>query len=176
LLSARGGYEVAPAELAQRLIDLQWSYRALEGVTILGGEPFDQSLALAEALHEARATGLSTVVYSGHTYESLRETAGPAGALLDETDVLVDGPFLPDLHDPALIWRGSSNQRILPLTGRYSTADLQRAAETQGRSVFMSATTGPRGDVLVSGAQDRTNALIQRTLARELAHATGSRP
>lgn len=176
LLSSHGGYEVEAAALAARLVELQWSYRELEGVTILGGEPFDQPLALAAALRESRAAGLSTLVYSGHTYEALLRSGDDAQVLLEETDVLVDGPFLPEFHDPELIWRGSSNQRILALTSRYSDDDLRRAADTQGRALFMTSSGGAgRGDVLVSGAQDRTIATSQRRLARSIARVTGAR-
>ena len=53
--------------------------------------------------------------YSGYTYESLfkDETRRPC---LDYIDTLVDGPFVQSLFDPALSFRGSSNQRILHLS------------------------------------------------------------
>ena len=53
--------------------------------------------------------------YSGYRYEQL-EAGVPdeaARALLDATDVLVDGPFVQALHSHDLQWRGSRNQRLI---------------------------------------------------------------
>lgn len=51
-------------------------------------------------------------VYSGFTYEEIvREPA--MKALLEQCDVLVDGPFDARLRDVTLTWRGSSNQRVI---------------------------------------------------------------
>src|SRR5439155_5479371 len=128
LLSAKGGYEVAAGELIARLIELGHNYSELEGVTVLGGEPFDQARGLAEVLSQVRPRGLSTMVYTGHVFEELQRRGDPdAGALLASTDLLVDGPFIDALHDERLIWRGSTNQRVVRLTGRYAQADLDAA-------------------------------------------------
>ena len=53
--------------------------------------------------------------YSGYRYEQL-EAGAPdeaARALLDATDVLVDGPFIQALHSHDLQWCGSRNQRLI---------------------------------------------------------------
>ena len=56
----------------------------------------------------------SVWVYSGFTYDEIM--ADPQKkALLDVCDVLVDGPFVDDLKDPGLYFRGSSNQRVIDL-------------------------------------------------------------
>lgn len=89
-----------------------------EGLTISGGEPFLQAEALAELIRTVRRKrDLGVIVYTGYRYEEL--LADPAArALLEETDLLIDGPYVKELDDGKSL-RGSSNQRVIPLTERY---------------------------------------------------------
>jgi anaerobic ribonucleoside-triphosphate reductase activating protein len=91
---------------------------ALEGITLLGGEPFDQALRVAGLAAAAARRGLSVMTFTGYRYEELRERAD-AAALLAATDLLVDGPYLRDQPDHHRPWAGSTNQRFLALTPRY---------------------------------------------------------
>lgn len=88
----------------------------LDGLTLSGGEPFEQPgpcLLLAEA---AKGLGLSVWVYSGYTYEQLRGMTDPAVAgLLAVCDVLVDGRFVLAQRSLDLDFRGSGNQRLVDL-------------------------------------------------------------
>ncbi len=166
LLDAAGGTLVPAAELARVLLRKAADYPEAEGVTVLGGEPFDQASALTEVLTPVRAAGLSVMIYSGHCLEQLQASAD-AGVhlLLGLCDLLVDGPFVDDLYDPSLLWRGSRNQRVLRLSGRYSQADLDAAMARQGRSVWVSQ--APAGDVQASGAQSPKGAgSLRRTAAK----------
>lgn len=100
-----------------------------QGVTVSGGEPFEQAAASAEIARHAHDLGLNVWTYTGYRYEdltALTEDAAasprlaavdPAGAaaLLNATDVLVDGPFVQALHSYQLTWRGSSNQRLIDI-------------------------------------------------------------
>lgn len=90
-----------------------------EGITFSGGEPFLQAEALAEVAKVARQLGLSVQCWTGYTLEELRAPNAPhqAVALLQEIDVLIDGRFEQD--QPSAPMRGSVNQRIYFLTGRY---------------------------------------------------------
>ncbi|MDI9470202.1 MAG: 4Fe-4S single cluster domain-containing protein [Bacillota bacterium] len=110
-----GGRVHTVAELAGR-------YRAhgsLDGITFSGGEPFLQPgplATLAAAIHEA---GGSVISYSGHVYEALLEKAKSCpdtARLLAATDLLIDGPYVESLRSLELPCRGSSNQRLIPLT------------------------------------------------------------
>lgn len=88
-----------------------------DGVTVLGGEPFDQPRALATIARELKRRGQHLTVYTGHTLEQLRERADPdVDEVLSTTDLLIDGPFVRELAQGAGEWRGSTNQRIIPLT------------------------------------------------------------
>ncbi|MCC6178381.1 MAG: radical SAM protein [Chloroflexi bacterium] len=113
---ATGGMLVPVDRVADALLDPSFER---DGVTILGGEPFAQPdglLALVEALR-ARACD-HIVCYSGFTYGELRRRVqqSPAiGRVLDEIDMLIDGPFVAGLADGAGPWTGSANQRVLTL-------------------------------------------------------------
>lgn len=89
----------------------------LDGITITGGEPFEQAAACAELANYAHRAGLNVWVYTGYRYDYLRHNRR-ATALLDETDVLVDGPYIQELRTLELPWRGSSNQRLIYLNDK----------------------------------------------------------
>ena len=86
----------------------------LDGITLSGGDPFLQPvpcLALAEGAHKI---GLNVWTYTGYTWEALWEENAPEKiALLKETDVLVDGPFLLAERSLELRFCGSRNQRLI---------------------------------------------------------------
>jgi len=117
-----------PEELVARVLETED-----QGVTFSGGEPFEQAAAISQTARYLRKAGRSVMVYSGYTLKELEANSNPwTKALLDQTDVLVDGPF--DLSRQAdLLWRGSSNQRIHVLTPRYR--DLLAAGELPGAGV-----------------------------------------
>lgn len=93
------------------------------GITVSGGEPFLQAAGLGRLLEYGRARGLSTVVYTGFTHEELLKMP-EASLALALIDVLIDGPFDIEKAEKTLLARGSSNQRFLSLTGRYTEADF----------------------------------------------------
>lgn len=124
----------------------------VEGITVSGGEPFLQSAGLGRLLFLARNRGLSTLVYTGYLIEELRADPCRAGAL-EHIDVLIDGPFVEGMKEPTLLARGSTNQRVHLLTGRYTAGDLLMP----GRSEI---TISPGGIVTETG--------FSRTTQREL--------
>ena len=85
------------------------------GVTFSGGDPFGQPEALAE-LAEMLHPKYDIAVYTGYLWEGLMMLAKSRPAvmrLLRNVDTLIDGPFVKAKHDRLLLFRGSSNQRIL---------------------------------------------------------------
>lgn len=86
----------------------------LDGVTFSGGEPFEQSEALSLLAKLIKQEGLSLWCYSGYTYEVLSKDPGKM-CLLEQVDVLVDGPFIKEKANSELKYRGSSNQHIYAL-------------------------------------------------------------
>lgn len=88
----------------------------LQGITFSGGEPFSQPGPLAEIAKIQRAKGLNIYSYSGWTFEQLMEkakTEADVKELLENIDVLIDGPFILKQRDLSLLFRGSQNQRII---------------------------------------------------------------
>ncbi len=119
-----GGKETDTAKI-WRAID---KGRLLKGVTFSGGEPFLWGKELAAIGRAAHEKGLDVMTYTGFTYEVLLEKAKTdegVRELLTVTNYLVDGPFVLALRDISLQFRGSSNQRILDITG-YPNPDIPR--------------------------------------------------
>ena len=86
-------------------------------VTFSGGDPMYQAegfIELARAIRER--TNKTIWCYTGFTYEALMKMPKQK-ELLGLIDVLVDGPYVEALRDPDLLFRGSSNQRIIELKG-----------------------------------------------------------
>lgn len=97
----------------------------ISGVTFLGGEPMENTAgltALAKTIRQA-APDKTIWVYSGYTYEEILADAQKKG-LIEECDVLVDGPFIDAQKDPGLYFRGSANQRVIDLNASRSEGHL----------------------------------------------------
>ena len=91
----------------------------LAGVTFSGGEPFAQAEALCAVAEGVRALGKNVVAYTGYTYEQLlARTDIWTRRLLEMIDLLIDGPYVEELRDLELQFRGSSNQRLLDREAR----------------------------------------------------------
>lgn len=86
----------------------------LDGITLSGGDPFMQPVPCLELAKGAHKLGLNIWTYTGYTWEALWEENDPEKiALLKETDVLVDGPFLLAERSLELRFCGSRNQRLI---------------------------------------------------------------
>lgn len=91
---------VSVEELVERIL----SEPANQGVTFSGGEPFLQAPALAALAKQVKAAGLNVMSFTGYTLAELRSPNAPEGAedLLDQLDILIDGPYVAALaiHAP----------------------------------------------------------------------------
>lgn len=116
-----GGTEHTVEELLERMR----SNPLTDGLTLSGGEPFEQPedcLLLARGAHES---GLNVWSYTGYLFEFLRDQGTEAQkALLQEVDVLVDGPFLLEQRTLSLPWRGSRNQRVIDVPKSLENGDV----------------------------------------------------
>ena len=107
-----------------------------DGITVLGGEPFDQPdglTALLAALR-ARRPDIHIALYSGYTIEALGRRREPSvRAALALADLLIDGPYVAHLTAGAGEWRGSTNQRVIERPGlRVAPRLAQGDAQTEG--------------------------------------------
>lgn len=99
-----GGYEIDTDEIIQTICENP----LLDGVTISGGEPFLQEKQLIPLIKKIKQHNLSTIVYTGYTFEKLKNKD-----LLNYIDYLIDGPYIEELKSLSLMYRGSSNQRFI---------------------------------------------------------------
>lgn len=83
-----------------------------DGLTLSGGEPFEQVEALIPIVKAAKQKGLNVWSFSGYLYENLLQDELKK-QLLELLDVLVDGRFIESQKDFRLWFKGSKNQRII---------------------------------------------------------------
>lgn len=97
----------------------------LDGITLSGGDPFMQPAPCLELAKGAHKLGLNVWTYTGYTWEALWEENAPEKiALLKETDVLVDGPFLLAERSLELRYKGSKNQRTIDVKKSLEMGDV----------------------------------------------------
>ena len=102
-----GGREMSTEELMRIIVADPYA-----NVTFSGGDPMYQAAGFAElarAIH--RRTNKDIWCFTGFRFEDLIQH--DQRELLEQLDVLVDGPYVASLRDPDLLFRGSSNQRII---------------------------------------------------------------
>ncbi|MEV4539464.1 4Fe-4S single cluster domain-containing protein [Asanoa sp. NPDC049518] len=157
LFPAEGGVDWSPKALADRILA-----EPSTGLTLLGGEPFDQAEALAAVARRVRAGGRSVLAFSGYTHAALRRAAaaGRPGVadLLAATDLLIAGPFLRDRIDHERPWAGSTNQEFVVLDDRFPDLADWRTGATDRVQIDVD----PSGTVAVNGWLDteRLDALL----------------
>ncbi len=107
-----GGYETD----SEKIIDAIKNTPIISGVTFSGGEPFEQADELSIIAEKVHEFGLNVLTYTGYTMEYIlsRLNKNPDWeALLRNSDILIDGPFILKKRSLELRFRGSTNQRIL---------------------------------------------------------------
>ncbi len=112
-------FEGGKAMTVQEIMDIAAANPLLDGLTLSGGEPFQQAEGCAALALAAKAAGLHLLAYTGYVFEDLLEGIKDTRAhpgwkeLLSSLDLLVDGPFVLKKRNLLLRFRGSENQRIL---------------------------------------------------------------
>ncbi|MEM1008950.1 MAG: 4Fe-4S single cluster domain-containing protein, partial [Myxococcota bacterium] len=111
------------SEVEQMILQAKHQH-GIEGISCLGGEPFSQAEGLSMLAQRLQKHNLSVMLFSGHTLEELQQRHDPfTDALLQSTDILIDGPYISEQHTDKRRWIGSENQRVHFLSKRYQDDD-----------------------------------------------------
>ena len=100
----------------------------LRGVTLSGGEPILQVDELLNFVKEVKALGKDIIVYTGFTLNHLLKEAEKnvnLNEFLHTIDILVDGRFEESQKDLSLYFRGSKNQRFIPLLDYFQSGEIK---------------------------------------------------
>ena len=89
----------------------------IDGVTILGGEPFEQSEALEYLCKKIQQMNLSVVCFTGNKIDNLKEKYN---SILENIDLLIDGEFIEEEKDYSRPWVGSKNQNYHFLSNKFN--------------------------------------------------------
>lgn len=104
--SPESGREMSLTELLERIADNDFN------VTFSGGDPLLQIKPLIELSKRIHAMGKTIWCYTGYEYEEIA-ASHELSEILNHIDVLVDGRFVEEKRDISLLFRGSSNQRLI---------------------------------------------------------------
>ena len=112
-LQSPKGTNISNSDLAQLIIKVAKKCDC-SGLTVSGGDPFEQPEDLLELLRLTRDTFSDIMVYTGYTLVEIMDGyAGDFGKeCLKYIDVLIDGRYEKVLNFPECVLRGSSNQII----------------------------------------------------------------
>lgn len=161
---------IRPEELLPELLENP----NVTGLTFSGGEPMLQAAGLARLARLARQErDLNIICFTGFQRSNLESNPPGPGItdLLDQIDVLIDGPYIARLNDN-LGLRGSANQRIHYLTGQLAGYDLEqisRRAEikvSDGQALVVGVPPVHLGEIF-NQAMDRVNQLQWELLEHE---------
>lgn len=115
--SKSGGEQVDTKDILADILNT----KGIEGVTFLGGEPFEQPKVLKYLSKEIKKAGLSVLCFTGNRIEDLRIKYSD---ILENIDLLIDGEYIEEEKDFSRPWVGSKNQRYHFLTDRYDESIL----------------------------------------------------
>ncbi|WP_424357114.1 4Fe-4S cluster-binding domain-containing protein [Methanocella sp. MCL-LM] len=117
-------YLVDPLHFADRLIQSARTYDC-EGITISGGEPFQQSVALSLLVRNVRLSGLSIVCFTGYPdHKIIKSTDVAVKELTSNIDVLICGSYN-NCRDHQYSWYDPTDKSIIFLTDRYSCTNFK---------------------------------------------------
>lgn len=116
------GEDISKEELLHKILN---NGSFIDGVTLSGGEPFQErhTWELISLLDTLKHEGLNIWCYTGYLFEDLIQHP-LFSVLLNEIDVLIDGPFIEEHFDPELKFRGSTNQRIIDVKASLNSGSV----------------------------------------------------
>jgi len=118
--------EISTDKIFEKIINEK---KYIEGITILGGEPFDQYENLLTLIKQVRKTDLSIILYTGYRLNELKDKNRTE--ILDYIDIIITDRYDKNYRTENGGLIGSSNQEIIFLTNRYSEKDLSKNNEIE---------------------------------------------
>ena len=94
----------------------------IDGVTFLGGEPFEQPEALEYLCKKIKESDPSIVCFTGNKFEDIKEKHKN---ILENIDLLIDGEFKEEEKDYSRPWVGSKNQNYHFLSSKFDKSILK---------------------------------------------------
>lgn len=127
-----GGWNEDPKELARKISETK-----VEGVTLLGGEPLEQTGELITLVTEVlRLSPAGVILFTGKRFDEAVST--PSGRLaVSLCDLVVAGPFVEGLSEDPRRWVGSLNQTIHFITDRYQNLASRWPRENGGVEIVI---------------------------------------
>jgi anaerobic ribonucleoside-triphosphate reductase activating protein len=124
-----------PEELGKELAQIKDTI----GITFSGGEPFEQAAGCAILAETVKKYSKSVMVFTGFTYEQLKESEIPeVKRFLSSIDLLIAGPYIQELKCESRLWRASSNQ-----TAHFLNPDIKpENIDNEGDPVIEISTDG----------------------------------
>jgi len=123
---AAGGIWIPVGQLVDEIICIP----GIEGISVSGGEPFQQASALAAFLRSIKEKSqLSVLVFSGFTWDEIARIPR-SGEILANIDILLAGRYQAE-NRLARGLLGSSNKEIYFLNPKYSAADLEAIPDAE---------------------------------------------
>ena len=111
----KGGYEISYEELEEEVLNKIGENGIIRNLSLLGGEPLcQQNIAYAQKIAAAakeRYPNIRIFCWTGSFVENIIDEYGKE--VLEDIDVIIDGPFILEQRDITLPLRGSKNQRVL---------------------------------------------------------------
>lgn len=148
--SQQGGSIWQIDSVLNEIVAARIEFPEIEGVTFLGGEPFEQAEPLAELSEKLREIDFSVMVFSGYTLTELKDPKADKYKarrdFLASIDLLVDGRYQENNIDLERPWVGSKNQKFHFLSQRYSRETLFKD-QSDGLEIRVLST----GEIQVNG-------------------------
>ncbi len=108
-------YEGGTVKKVDDLVGEILANKLIQGVTLSGGEPLDQSAGILDLARKLSENDIPLWLYTGYLIEDVAKGRPDERAreVVSLCEVVVDGPFVETMHSYDLSWRGSSNQRLV---------------------------------------------------------------
>ena len=119
-----GGKEISISTLVESIT----CQEDIEGITILGGEPFQQLDGIAELIKSVKQLGLTVMLYTGYEKAEFNDLMWQC---FNSSDLVIAGRYRNDLRDVGLVWRGSTNQILESPTGYYDVTKFEESQEVE---------------------------------------------